>query len=365
MPADHVWKRVAAVRSAMQEQDFEALVLFVFEGSNWESMYYLTGFRGTSSAAVVTAKDAFLITDGRYMSQARLQSPFDIVEQGQRKLHEAVGEVLISAGVTRVGFEGERVSYALHKKLADMAFRWKDASEILPHIRRSKDLLERQFVEKAAAIAGEAFRRTLEQVAPGMTERRVAALLEFSMKDLGAEGGWGDEFIVASGPRSALPHGRASDRILLAGEWVTVDFGARYGGYVCDLTRNFSLGHPDPWARDVHALLLEAQRAGEQTLRAGLPGREADAAARKVIEGAGYGTAFSHGLGHGFGLHIHEAPRLSYLSDDVLASGDLVTVEPGIYIEGRGGMRVEDDYMVTELGFSCLSTTLSRELFVI
>lgn len=365
MPAEHVWKRVEGVREALGKSDAEALVLFVFEGANWESMYYLTGFRGTSSAAVVTKKDAFLITDGRYLSQAQLQSPFTIVPQGQRHIHEAVGEVLSGAGVTQAGFEGERISFAFHKKLSDMPVRWHDLSEVLPKLRRCKDLLERQFVEKAASIAGEAFLRTLAQVTPGMTERRVAALLEFAMKDLGAEGGWEDEFIVASGPRNALPHGRASDRILQAGEWVTVDFGAQYGGYVCDLTRNFSLGAPDPWARDLHALLLEAQRAGVRALRHGASGRDVDAAARRVIEDAGFGGAFSHGLGHGFGLHIHEAPRLSYMSEDTLASGDLVTVEPGVYFEGRGGMRVEDDYWVTDLGAVCLSPNLSQEFFVV
>ncbi len=365
MPAEHVWKRVEGVREALRQNDVEALVLFVFEGNNWESVYYLTGFRGTSAAAVVTAKDAFLITDGRYLSQARLQSPFVIVPQGQRKIHEAVGEILTSEGVARAGFEGDKISFAFYRKLLDMPVRWHDQSDILPKIRRSKDLLERQFVEKAAAIAGEAFLRMLSQVAPGMTERRVAALLEFAIKDLGAEGGWGQEFIVASGSRSALPHGRASDRILQAGEWVTVDFGARYGGYVCDITRNFSLGTPDPWARDVHALLLEAQRAGAQVLRSGVSGRDVDAAARRIIEGAGFGPAFSHGLGHGFGLHVHESPRLSYLSEDVLAVGDLVTVEPGVYFEGRGGLRVEDDYWVTELGATCISASLSREFFVV
>ena len=365
MPAEYVWKRVEGVREALRLHDVEALVLFVFEGSNWESVYYLTGFRGSSAAAVVTEKDAFLVTDGRYLSQARQQSPFVIVPQGQRKIHEAVGELLTSAGVTRAGFEGEKVSFSFYRKLLDIPLRWHDESAILPRGRRSKDLLERQFVEKAASIAGEAFRRLLSLVAPGMTERRVAALLEFAMKDLGAEGGWGDEFIVASGSRSALPHGRASDRMLQGGEWVTVDFGTRYGGYVCDITRNFSLGPPDPWARDVHALLLEAQRAGAQVLRSGVSGREADAAARRVLEEAGYGSAFSHGLGHGFGLQVHEAPRLSYLSEDVLAVGDLVTVEPGVYFEERGGLRVEDDYWVTELGATCLSASLSREFFVV
>jgi len=153
MPAEHVWKRVEGVREALGKSDAEALVLFVFEGANWESMYYLTGFRGTSSAAVVTKKDAFLITDGRYLSQAQLQSPFTIVPQGQRHIHETVGEVLSGAGVTQAGFEGERISFAFHKKLSDMPVRWHDLSEVLPKLRRCKDLLERQFVEKAASIA--------------------------------------------------------------------------------------------------------------------------------------------------------------------------------------------------------------------
>ncbi len=357
-------KRVARLRERLVEEPVQAAVFLDVEGFNWENVYYLSGFRGTSGGFVVTADDAFLVTDGRYLSQARDQSPFPLVDQGNRSLVRALTEELRRRGISSVGLEGNRLFYRLYRDFVDSGFEVSDSSDFVPAIRRTKDLMERKILQKAADLAGQAFLMTLEKAGEGMSEQAFAALLEYHLRSVGAEGGWGDhDFIVASGPRSALPHGKPTERTFARGEWVTVDFGARYGGYVSDITRNFSVGPVDPWARETHDLLLKAHRTAAERLVPGLEGRRADSLARDVIEQAGMGRLFGHGLGHGLGLEVHEAPRLSSRSTDVLACGDVVTVEPGIYLEGRGGLRLEDDYFLIEDGAERLTQALAQELF--
>lgn len=366
MAGEHVWRRVTAAQALLAERNVDALVLLLQEGVNWESVYYLSGFRGTSGALLVTGDDAVLVTDGRYLAQARRQSPFSLVPQEGQGLLDVLGDLLRRRHLKSVGFEGDKVSFATYRRLADMGVWWEDVSDLLPRLRRRKDVQERRLIEEAAKRASFAFLEMLKRLEPGMTERRVAALLEFLLREAGADGGWGTmDFIVASGPRSALPHGRPTDRSMERGEWVTVDFGARYEGYVCDITRTISLGEADPWVRNMHALILEAQTRGSAALRTGAAVREVDEAARNVIVSAGMGECFSHGLGHGIGLSVHEAPRLSFRSEEILEAGDVVTVEPGVYLEGRGGVRVEDNYLMEENGAVCLTEYLPRELFVI
>ena len=368
MNHETIWSRVASLRERMRTIGLDAFAMIVVERSNWEGAYYISGFRGSSSGIVITQSDAVLITDGRYATQSRSQSPFDVRLQGQRSLTGAIRAVLADTGSLRIGYESDRISVRKFKELRgeDASVEWVDASDVLPLLRRKKDAEEIALIRKAADCARDAYRKVLSRVHEGMTELEFSAALEYEIRCCGAEGGWGDHgFIVASGPRSALPHGMATDKPLAKGDWVTVDYGARVEGYVSDITRNFAIGEPPSRVREIEDVLLRAHEAAAGAIRAGVSGREVDLVARKVIQDAGYGECFIHGLGHAIGLEVHESPRLSPISADILQEGDVVTVEPGIYIEGFGGMRIEDDYLVTASGAELLAEDFDRRLSVI
>ncbi len=360
-------RRAEALLSWIRGRSLDACALFCFEEANWESLYYLSGFRGSAGAVLVGHPGACLIVDGRYTAQARSQSPFEVLPLEGRRLFDVVAERLRKWGARRVGLEASRLTHAEWLRFGECVagrLEIEDVSEALPAIRRRKDESERRLLREATRLAEEAFGRTLARTGPGMSEREFAALLEYEIRLGGAEGGWGRDFVVVSGPRTALPHGVPTDRRFAPGEWVTVDFGARQGGYVSDITRNFCFGPPDPLARDLHERVLAAQAAAASRLRPGASGVEVDAAARSVLEEAGHGEAFSHGTGHGIGLELHEAPRLSCRSEEILTEGDVVTVEPGVYYEGRGGVRIEDDYLITADGATRL-TGFPRDLVVL
>jgi Xaa-Pro aminopeptidase len=262
----------------------------------------------------------------------------------------AVAEAVSARGVRRLGFEAEFVPYASVER-----WRAKFAQvELVPlgdvdRLRWVKDEAEIAGIQRAAALADAGFAHMLTALRPGMTEREAAAELEIFLRRAGAER-LSFETVLASGPRSALPHGRATDRVLAPGDFVTMDYGPVVDGYTADCTRTVVLGAPDDRQREIYALVLEAKRAGVAAVRAGASSRAVDAAARGVIEAAGYGEAFGHGLGHGIGLEIHEGPSLSQRMDVPLESGMVLTIEPGVYLAGWGGVRIEDDVVVTPEG---------------
>ena len=227
-------------------------------------------------------------------------------------------------------------------------------SRVVESLRAVKDEGERDAIRKAAAIADRAFERILEELRPGRTEREIALRLEFMMREMGADGASFD-IIVASGPRSALPHGVASDRVLEKGDLVTLDFGASYRGYCSDITRTVVLGEPNDAQRRIYETVREAQQAAVDAIRPGMTGKEADRVARDRIKASGYEKYFGHGTGHGLGMEVHEAPRLSPRGEEILEPGMVVTVEPGIYLPEFGGVRIEDDVIVTEDGREVLT----------
>lgn len=354
--------RLEKLREGMEKQGFDGVLLFTLEGWGWQNCYYFSGFRGSSAALLVTHDGKFLVTDDRYRLQASEQSGFDIVMQGRMPMHDVITDLLEKKRLHRVGIDGNHLPVSMYRNISGPR-EMEDVSKLLASIRRRKDPGEIEAVIEAARVSGKA----LEIVASGLetpvSEKDIAAALEYSIKILGAEGGWQDhEFIVASGPRSALPHGRAKGRKVEAGEWATIDFGARFDGYVCDITRNLFFGEPKEEWKKRHETLLEAQRAAFEVVSPGTPASQVDAAARKVIEKAGYGENFIHGLGHGIGLDLHEEPHLSPRSEDILQAGDVITIEPGIYFEGEGGMRVEDDYLVTGKGSECLTSMVPKTM---
>lgn len=361
------FKRIAArvekLRHFLNERKVDALLIKVTEGYNWESAYYISGFRGSSCSILVSNEEQILITDGRYLTQASEQTPFSIVDHTGKPMVQAIIDEINKDGLKTVGFEADRITVSQYEALSVSSNKWKDLKGVLSQMRRSKDENEIQLIRRAAEIALEAYERTLENTHEGMKEQDFSNLLVFNMKDLGAEGGWpGHDFIVASGPRSALPHAKPGIRQFAPGDWVTVDFGAAFEGYVSDITRNFTIGEASSQAEHIHSTLYEAHVRAARSLKAGVVGKDIDAVARKMITDAGYGHFFNHGLGHSFGLEVHERPTLSSTSNDLLLSGDVVTIEPGIYIEGLGGMRIEDDYLVTTEGSICLTGGPDKEL---
>ncbi len=363
MDFQRISERIIKLRHILSKREVDAFFLMVTEGYNWESAYYISGFRGSSCSILVSNDDSVLITDGRYLKQAGDQTPFSIVDQAGRSMTSVVMEEINKSGLQNIGFESDRITLSQYKELSVSGNQWRDLKGVIPQMRRSKDEIEILLIRKAAEIALAAFEKTLKSAYEGMKEQEFSNWLEFNMKDLGAEGGWpGHCFIVASGPRSALPHGVPTTREFTRGDWVTVDFGAAFKGYLSDITKNFIIGDPTEEAQRIHSVLYEAHIKAAESLKPGVTGKDVDALARDVIKKAGYEKYFTHGLGHSFGLEIHERPRLSFTSDDVLMAGDVVTIEPGIYIEGLGGMRIEDDYLVTPEGCICLTGGPDKDL---
>jgi len=309
---------------------------------------YMTGFTGTAGAVLITAEKGLFITDFRYTEQAEKQcTGYEVVKQSGSIATE-VAEQAKKLGLKRIGFEEDHVTFSAYK-----VFEKEIAAELIPvsgeieKLRLIKDGTEIKILKEAADIADAAFKHILEFIRPGKTELQVSNELEFFMRSLGASSSSFD-IIVASGFRSALPHGVASDKVIETGDFVTLDYGAYYKGYVSDITRTVAVGKPADKLKEIYDIVLEAQLRGVNGIKPGLTGKEADALTRDYITEKGYGEYFGHSTGHGIGLEVHEGPGLSVKSDIVLEKGMAVTVEPGIYIPGLGGVRIEDDIIITE-----------------
>ena len=354
---EYILARAEKMRGAMSEQGCDAFVIMTDESTNWESLFYMSGFRGTSGALVIYPDSAELILDSRYAEQGRAQSPHRLLEQ-KTGLIEDIAASLACHNVANVMCESDKTFHSSWAKLSSCGVTITDGTPLMKELRRTKDASEISSVRRAGDIGTEAFLETLNHVKDGMSEKEFESLLNYNINILGGECGF--DMIVASGTRSSMPHGRATDKKMRNGEWVTVDYGARFNGYFCDITRNFSIGAPDDKAASYHETVLEAHRTSAEKIRAGLCGTDIHNTALAVLEKKGLGKYFTHGLGHGFGLEIHEAPYLSPRRKSVLQAGDIVTVEPGIYIEGWGGLRIEDDYLVAENSAQRLTDKLNQ-----
>lgn len=344
-------KRVQAIRQKMRETDTEALM--VHSAFNRR---YLSGFTGTSGIVLLVKEKAYFITDFRYIEQATKQAPHFQIVDGTNGMWKAVASILQENHVRALRFEQDYLTFAEYRLLQDLL---RDI-DLLPtsgwveELRATKDPDELALIQKAAEIADRTFEEVLKELRPGISERQVAMSLEMKMREMGATSS-SFEIIVASGKRSALPHGVASEKILEKGDFITLDFGAFYKGYCSDITRTVVLGKPNSQQQEIYDIVLEAGKRTLSALRAGMRGKEADAIARDYITEHGYGDAFGHSTGHGIGLEIHENPRLSKTSDDLLAPDMVVTVEPGIYLPEFGGVRIEDDVRITENGCEILT----------
>lgn len=337
------------MRQRMREQNVDAYIVMRPENGR-----YLSGFTGGEATLYITLKTAFLLTDSRYIEQAKAQSlGFEIINSGQDHF-ASLAE--LGQQAQRVGFEGDYVTYVDYGKLKDAFSQAELLSlpDLVSHLRSVKDESEITLIRQAVKIADDAFADVLKTIKIGQVEEEIGLNLDFYMRRAGASGA-SFEFIIASGTRSALPHGAASSKSVQAGEFLTMDFGAIYQGYCSDITRTIFLGEPEDKHREVYEIVLAAQRAGIEAVAPGRTGKEVDAVARKLIEEAGYGDYFGHGLGHSVGLAIHEGPNLNKRENRVLEPGMVVTVEPGIYIPDWGGVRIEDIVLVTEDGCEVLT----------
>ncbi|MDQ8155782.1 MAG: aminopeptidase P family protein [Gemmatimonadota bacterium] len=355
--------RLAALRASLAESGFDAMLV-----TSLPNIRYLTGFSGSAGLLVVPALEPpVLLTDFRYEAQvgdevgdsARVRIETSSLWTGVRDVLAAIVDGQV------VAYESAHLLVVDHDRLADLAGRWqwRGSVGIVESLRERKDAGELTLIREAVRIAEAALDRTIREVRLGLTERQVAGILEHHLRDLGSDA-TPFETIVASGPRAALPHARASTRRLEGGEFLLIDFGASYSGYCSDITRTFALQSVNPEMQAIHDIVREATLSASAGVRAGMRGRDADAIARGYIEGRGYGALFGHSLGHGIGLEVHEGPRLARTAEAPLPVGAVVTIEPGIYRPGWGGVRIEDDVHLTEEGPDVLRS-FPRELLVI
>ncbi len=352
--------RLARLRDFLGEKEADAILV-----SREVNLHYFSGFRGDDTVLLVSRDEALLVTDARYTEQAAEQAPlYQVVRQTGGLLKQAAACVT-ERGWKRLAFEGDALLYDDYMKLRDLlpgvAL---DRPVRLGSLRMVKEAEELACMRRAAAIGDKAFQDILSFLRPGVSENEVAARLESTMRSLGSERP-AFTTIVASGPRGSLPHGVATEKLIVAGEFVTMDYGAVYQGYHSDMTRTVCVGRADEKQRAVYEIVLGAQLLGVEMVRPGASGKAVDAAVRERIAAAGYGENFGHGLGHSLGLEIHEEPRLSPGSDcESLEPSMIVTVEPGIYLPGWGGLRIEDTLRVTERGAEIL-THSAKELIEI
>lgn len=348
-------RRVARLRERMGERGIDALLV-----TQRENVRYLTGFTGSAGFVVVTSGRLYLVTDFRYKLQARNETSGAAVVIQKTDWATSLKETAARIGTTTLWFDESSLTVDRLKKLRGLGLRLKGSRDPVAELRRVKDGRELAHIRTAIRRAEESFLELRKHIKPGVPERELGLRLEYLMREKGARRAAFD-IIVASGGNGAMPHASVTGRRIKKGDLVTIDFGAEADGYFSDITRTVCVGAPSTRQREIHGLVFRAQQAAIEKVRPGVLCKEVDAAARNIISGAGYGKHFGHAAGHGIGLMVHEGPTLSHLSKDRLEEGMVFTVEPGVYIPGWGGVRIEDMALATGSGAKIL-TSLPREL---
>jgi len=351
-------ERIGRIFKFMKEKDLECIAI-----KDVYTIRYLTGFTGDSSILYADDRIAVLVTDGRYIEQARSELKYCRVMEYTAgdggSIWKTVAE--LAGKHQKIGFDGDAFSFENAKALRDALPETAEMVSVsLRALRLVKDERELECLWQAHKIADAAFEQLLKELKAGMTEKELAARLEYYMRSLGSDGVSFDT-IVASGHRSALPHGAPTDKVVEVGDFVTFDFGALYNGYHSDTTRTVVMGMANSWHREIYTVVQEAQYRGLKAAKPGITGKELDAEIREYLESRGYGKYFSHGLGHGVGLEIHELPNINSRGDIVLQEGMVFTIEPGVYVQGKGGVRIEDTVVLTKEGAHSL-TALKKTL---
>lgn len=345
--------RIDRLRTRMQEQKLPALLV-----TTAKNVRYLANFTGSAGCVLLTASEKYFITDFRYTEQARNQAQGFTVRIHQQGIFHEVAQILKDEGIQTLGIEADSMTVADFDNLKAQL----PESDLvktrgwIEKVREIKDPEEIALIKKACEITDGAFQHILTFIKPGVSEIQVANELEAYCKSQGASA-MSFDTIVASGYRAAMPHGVASDKIIESGDIITLDFGCYYQGYSSDMTRTIGLGDVDPQLKEIYQIVLDAHLAVTQAAKPGISGADLDAVARDYISEKGYGDAFGHSTGHGLGLDVHEGPRVAYTNPEPLEVNNVITNEPGIYIEGLGGVRIEDDLLLTEGGCQVLNSS--------
>lgn len=324
---------------------------------------YLCGYTGSNGILLVSENESIFLTDFRYKEQVKKEVKGSKIKIAQRELFSTLPEInLLKEKRVKAGFEAKNLSFKLYEKLKALfpEVLWVPTEDLVESFLATKDEEEIKRIKKAADISAKVYQEVLPLFKPGTKELEISAEIEYRIR---MNGGTGSAFepIVASGIRSAMPHARASSKRLKKGEFITLDFGASYEGYVCDITRTVVLGRATARQKKIYNLVLKAQTKAIENTRSEMKGFELDKIAREVIKKAGFQNYFGHGLGHGIGLLVHEGPGINTKSQEVLKPGMVITIEPGIYIPGWGGVRTEDDVLISRNGCRVL-TQIDREL---
>ena len=350
--------RIEKLRRLFDDANIEALYV-----SSPENLYYLSGFTSGDGALLVSEEQVALLTDSRYLEQAKQESPGCVLVEMRDSYPDTLAAYLRNFRISKLGLDGKHLCYKDYHSFKDRlsGLNIVETGGLVEKLRLIKDGQEIDKIKTAVGMADQAFADVLPILKPGLSEREIALRLEYNMKRLGADD-IAFKIIVASGARSALPHGVASGKRLETGDLVTMDFGAVFQGYHSDITRTMVIDEPDQQQYKIYQIVLEAHLKAMDTVRDGVVAWEVDKAARDIITANGYGEYFGHGTGHGLGLYIHEDPRLSQKDQTVLRKGMTVTIEPGIYLPGWGGVRIEDTVVVEDHGCAVLTGSPKMEL---
>jgi Xaa-Pro aminopeptidase len=335
--------RIENLRRKLAEKAVEAILV-----SQPDNLYYLTGCEGLEGYLLVTGEEAIIVTDFRYIEQAERQSPTCSIFRITGKLTEWFPKLFSEKKINNLGFESQHLSFSLFEQISEILkqnhfpFNLIATSGVVEKLRAIKDAEEIKLISQAARITESTLMHIPNLLHSGISEEALSWEIEKYMREHGSQT-VPFEIIVAAGPNAALPHARPSDYIIRSGEPIVVDIGSKFEYYGSDLTRTYCVGQPDDRFKKIYDLVLKAQESAISRIEAGMTGDQADAIAREIITQAGYGEAFGHSLGHGIGLVTHENPRLGINSTDILEDGMVFTIEPGIYLSGWGGVRIEDD----------------------
>lgn len=326
---------------------------------------YLTDFTGSAGTVIVTKTDAYLLVDFRYVSQANTQATnFTVKKIDRAIIYEEISALSEHFGIKKLGFEQQHQSFFYYSQLLkSIKVDLVPLSNVVEKLRMYKNESEIAILKKAAEISDAAFAHILTFIRPGRTEIEISNELEFHMRKLGATSSSFD-IIIASGVRSALPHGVASGKIVEQGDMITLDFGAYYQGYCSDMTRTIAVGEPNPKMKEIYAIVHDALENALSSIKVGMTGKEADALTRNLISDKGYGDKYGHGMGHGIGLYIHEDIFMNPTCEQHIEEGMVLTVEPGIYIPNLGGVRIEDDIIMKKDGIEII-TKSPKELIIL
>lgn len=356
-------QRIERLRNQLTKMSYESYALISIEGSDAANLRYLTGFSGSYGVLLVTQEQAVFLTDSRYFERAKDQ--LNGVEVQVIKRIEDLNDVIKQLHVRQIALNPQNITVFLFNELKEKIDGVDLVADknLVAELRQSKDADEIERIEQAQRLTDKTFAYIIDRLKPGMTEKEAAWEMEVFMKQNGSDG-LAFSIMVASGPNAASPHHETSGRQLQANEFVLFDFGAKWDGYCADLTRTVCLGTPDAKQKEIYQLVLDAQQASLDAIRADVEGQDADQAGRTVISDGGYGEHFGHGTGHGVGLEVHEGPVMSPLRKSTLPQNAVVTIEPGIYLSGWGGVRIEDIAVVTQEGVRNL-TTAPKELLSI